>query len=88
MSDDLPEGQMLSALHHRVLAKALATTLVGAWYRAFDRGEAVSLASLHRQGLLERRARRGQEGTADAAHEYRCASVVVEAWKVRGTRDK
>ncbi len=43
----------------------------GGWYRAATNGERVTLASLYRAGVLERRAWRGKEGEADAAHEYR-----------------
>lgn len=52
-----------------------------AWYRAgaagigHARGEAVTLASLFRAGVLERRAWRGQEGEADAAHKYRLSAM-------------
>jgi hypothetical protein len=55
------------------------------WYRAgssglgHPRGEAVTLASLYRAGVLERRAWRGREGEADAAHEYRLARATCEA---------
>ncbi len=41
------------------------------WFRARSSGERVTLASLWRHGLLERRAWRGVEGEPDAAHEYR-----------------
>ena len=41
--------------------------------RARSAGERVTLASLHRRGFAERRAWRGTEGQADAAHEYRPA---------------
>ncbi len=39
--------------------------------RARSAGERVTLASLYRRGIAERRAWRGAEGSADAAHEYR-----------------
>lgn len=42
-----------------------------AWYRAADQGERVTLASLYRHDVLERQARRGTEGAANAAYEYR-----------------
>jgi hypothetical protein len=42
-----------------------------AWYRAHSNGERVTLASLYRAKVLQRRAWRGVEGDADAAHEYR-----------------
>lgn len=41
------------------------------WYRAASSGERVTLASLYRKGILERQARRGAEGDANAAYEYR-----------------
>lgn len=46
------------------------------WYRAQSSGQRVTLASLWRQGILERRAWRGTEGDADAAHEYRISADV------------
>jgi hypothetical protein len=46
------------------------------WYRATRSGERVTLVSLYRRGLLERRAWRGKEGAADAAHEYRLSTIV------------
>jgi hypothetical protein len=51
------------------------------WYRAATSGERVTLASLYRAGALTRRAWRGNEGEADAAHEYRLASVAEQALK-------
>jgi hypothetical protein len=42
----------------------------GEWFRARRNGERVTLASLWTRGLLDRRAWRGVEGDADAAHEY------------------
>lgn len=42
------------------------------WYRAAGKGQRVTLAFLWRhRKLLERRAWRGVEGEAGAAHEYR-----------------
>lgn len=41
------------------------------WYRARSNGERVTLASLFRKRILTRRAWRGEEGSPDAAHEYR-----------------
>ena len=54
------------------------------WYRAASHGERVTLASLHGHGVAERRARRGNEGEADAAYEYRIATVILDAveWKL------
>lgn len=47
------------------------------WIRASCHGERVTLASLHSRGFLERRARRGVEGEADAAYEYKPAEIVL-----------
>jgi hypothetical protein len=44
----------------------------------------VTLANLHRKALLERRARRGEEGTADAAYEYRLTAEVYIALRAAG----
>lgn len=49
------------------------------WIRAQSSGQRVTLASLWRQGLLDRRAWRGTEGEASAAHEYRASKAVLEA---------
>lgn len=46
------------------------------WYRAAHSGQRVTLASLWRAGILERRAWRGVEGDAAAAHEYRLGAEV------------
>lgn len=40
-------------------------------------GERVTLAALHRKGLLVRQAHRGLVGDADAAYEYRLSPEVV-----------
>lgn len=50
-----------------------------AWYRADGNGERVTLASLYRAGVLDRRARRGEEGSAAAAYEYRASNRFLEA---------
>lgn len=55
--------------------------LRGHWYRAAGSGERVTLASLYRAGVLERRAWRGTEGAADAAHEYRLTHEAERAVK-------
>lgn len=57
-----------------VLRSVFAATTRGQWYRAASSGERVTLASLYRHGALQRRAWRGNEGEADAAHEYRIHS--------------
>ena len=49
----------------------------GGWYRASHNGERVTLASLWRRGALERRARRGEEGSPDAAYEYRVSPALI-----------
>lgn len=58
----------LTDLQKETLVRVLAS---GGWYRASSSGERVTLASLYRKGILERRARRGAEGDANAAYEYR-----------------
>lgn len=58
----------------RAVARHCART--GGWYRAAGNGERVSLAALWRAGVLERRAWRGVEGEADAAHEYRPVAAI------------
>ena len=55
------------------------------WYRAENNGERVTLAYLYRARILERRCHRGQEGEADAAHEYRpTAGVLAEMERANG----
>lgn len=54
------------------------------WFRAPSHGDRVTLASLYKHGLLQRRAWRGVEGSADAAHEYRLSSLVMEILKGKG----
>jgi len=48
------------------------------WARARHNGERVTLASLYRRGLLDRRAWRGNDGDADAAYEYRLSKRLQE----------
>jgi len=71
----------LTATQRQVFAAAVRATRAdpGSWYRARDQGERVTLASLWRQGLLNRRAWRGAEGDANAAYEYRASKAVLEA---------
>jgi hypothetical protein len=59
-----------------VLVKVANTNLQGQRYRAESSGERVTLASLYRHRLLIRWAWRGQEGEADAAHEYALPAYV------------
>lgn len=56
-----------------VFENVLIATRKGRWYRAAGQGERVTLAFLYRRGDLIRRAHRGKEGAADAAHEYQVA---------------
>lgn len=56
-----------------VLENVLYATRRGRWYRAAGQGERVTLAFLYRRGVLVRRVHRGQEGGANAAHEYQVA---------------
>lgn len=51
------------------------------WFRARSSGERVTLASLYRARLLERRAWRGVDGAADAAYEYHLSAEVIVALK-------
>jgi len=61
----------VTKLQRHVLGVVSAYHLRGLWYRSASSGERVTLASLYRAGALKRRAWRGNEGEADAAHEYR-----------------
>jgi hypothetical protein len=69
--------QRLTKLQRYVFGKVAGHHRKGLWYRAEGNGERVTLASLFRAGLLARRAWRGNEGEADAAHEYRLSTVVA-----------
>ena len=66
----------------QVLAKVIVETQAGRWYRAKSSGERVTLASLHRGLYLDRRAWRGVEGQADAAHEYQVTRGVLDALRL------
>lgn len=68
----------LTTLQKQVLAKVIQATEAGQWYRADGSGERVTPASLHSHRLAIRQAWRGVEGTADAAHEYRAAPIVLQ----------
>jgi hypothetical protein len=68
----------LSALQRASLVRCIHAARAGMWHRAIGSGERVTLASLWRRGLIERRAWRGVEGQADAAHEYRASAAVRE----------
>ena len=65
----------------RVFNVVAAHHLRGLWYRATSSGERVTLASLYRAGALKRRAWRGNEGEADAAHEYQLTPEAAQAVK-------
>jgi hypothetical protein len=64
----------VTSLQRSVLTLVQNATKRGEWYRADGRGQRVTLASLYRKGLIDRRARRGKEGDADAAYEYRTST--------------
>ena len=69
---------VLTELQKEVFKKVVRATLNNEWYRAARSGERVTLASLHTRGLCRRRAWRGIEGQADAAHEYQVGPEVQE----------
>jgi hypothetical protein len=74
----------LSPRQRATLARVvLELEATGQWARALHQGERVTLASLFRLGFLERRAWRGLEGQADAAHEYAPTALVLETWRAR-----
>ena len=60
-----------------VFKRVYRATYAGGWFRAEHPGQRVTLAALYRAGWLERRAWRGAEGDADAAHEYTVPSRLV-----------
>jgi len=68
----------LTDLERAALGRAFAATRQQRWYRSSIQDERVTLAALYRKGLLERRAWRGFEGAADAAHEYMVAVAVQQ----------
>ena len=70
----------LSDRQRETLVSVAGATLRGEWFRARGSGERVTLASLYRYGLLERRAWRG--GGMNKAHEYRVIDVVVQELRV------
>jgi hypothetical protein len=67
-----------------VLENVLRATLAGRWYRASSHGERVTLASLFRHGALIRRVWRGEEGTANCAHEYHISLLWRRSLDVAG----
>lgn len=71
----------LTRLQIHALMRGIAAAEKDTWIRALSSGDRVTLASLHTRGLLERRAWRGAEGEANAAHEYRATAVVLESWR-------
>jgi hypothetical protein len=83
-----PKKKSSMTLKQRAAFTAVGdATVNGGWYRAgtrsgrHPRAEAVSLASLHRVGALERRPWRGKEGDRDAAYEYRLAESLRDAFQ-------
>jgi hypothetical protein len=64
----------------QVTVMVAATGAYPRWFRARRNGERVTLASLYRAGFLERRPRRGEDGGANTAYEYRpVARFISEA---------
>lgn len=65
------------------LQRAVTASVIARWrdrhafYRAASNGERVTLASLYRAGVLERRCWRGTDGAANAAYEYRPSSNLL-----------
>lgn len=66
----------LTTQQRHVLARVI---LADGWVRAASSGERVTLASLWRRGLLDRRTRDGRDSGANAAHEYQAAARVLDA---------
>lgn len=67
---------MLTQLQREVLLAVARNCRAGFWYRAQSSGQRVTLASLHRKGLLTRRVRRKGANSADNAYEYRLSEAV------------
>lgn len=61
----------MTNIQRKTAERVRAAHVRGEWYRAAGNGERVTLASLKRAGVLERRAHRGKDGEPDAAYEYR-----------------
>lgn len=78
----------MTKLQRYVFGIVSAHHLRGLWYRAASSGERVTLASLYRAGALARRARRGNEGEADAAYEYRLTEVADQVLRQALSSDK
>ena len=68
---------IMTSRQRTVLRAVISAWVHATWYRAADHGERVTLASLHRVGLVERRARRSSRSVADAAHEYKPTEAVL-----------
>jgi hypothetical protein len=71
----------LSKTQEDVLRLVHRTHEKGGWYRAQRNGQRVTLASLYRKGLLQRRVWRESANSADNAHEYRCSDMFMEEWR-------
>lgn len=69
----------LSDLQKASLYECLKVGTTG-WHRSRTSGERVTLASLYRLGLVERRAWDGVDGEPNAAYEYRATTQVREIW--------
>ena len=70
----------LTSQQKAMLACLIAYSQRECWYRSRDNGERVTLASLYARGLAVRRAWRGAEGQASAAHEYQASPLVLDVW--------
>lgn len=68
----------MTKLQRYVFGVVSAHNLRGLWYRAAHSGERVTLASLYRAGVLQRRTWRGSEGEANAAYEYRLTELAEQ----------
>lgn len=77
---------LLTPVARETLAHVARATLAGEWARARRHGERPSLAALHARGLIVRRARRGVEGSADAAYEYQLSAGMLEAVRAKRAR--
>lgn len=71
----------LTKLQREVLAHVSVATVRGQWYRAASSGQRVTLASLFYKRILQRRAWRGLEGEADAAHEYKLTDEALKIFR-------
>lgn len=76
----------MTRIQFEVALAVLAAYKRGDWYRAAGSGQRVTLASLNRAHILDRRAWRGVEGQANAAYEYRPSrELLAEVAREAGT---